>query len=65
MKTAGIHQEKPFDLLAEGLLRIASRSDKTAIELFLSCLRDWTRVVSETLNPLKGVDHLTWMRNPI
>jgi hypothetical protein len=38
-KRAGKSSNKPFDLLAEGLISKESRGDKTAIELFMSGIR--------------------------
>jgi hypothetical protein len=36
-----IQREKPFDVLAEGLISENSRGDKTAIELFVAGVRGW------------------------
>jgi hypothetical protein len=37
------YNDKPFDVLAEGLLLKNSRGDKTAIELFVVGIRGWAR----------------------
>ena len=34
---------KPFDAIAEGLIRKNSRGDRTSIELFSGSLRNWTK----------------------
>ena len=49
-----IPSEKPFDVLAEGLLSKISRGNKTAIELFLAGLGGWDAIMRRRMDDGKS-----------